>query len=72
MKKLQKHRLLLIHIAALVLILGLAVEFAEEIQEVKKSVYHAIRSERLLMRRMTRLRCIPLRTTEMSGFWNIL
>ena len=46
MKKQQKHRLLLIHIAALVLILGLAVEFAEEIQEVKKSVYHAIRSER--------------------------
>lgn len=42
MKILQKRKLLLIHIAALVLILGLAVEFAEEIQTVKKAVYYTL------------------------------
>ena len=45
MKFVQKHKIILIHIAALVLILGLSVQFAEEIHAAKKAVYNRIHSE---------------------------
>ena len=41
-KVLKKHKLLLLHIAALLLLAGLAVEFAEEIQTAKKAVYYML------------------------------
>ena len=45
MKFVKKHKIVLIHIAALVLILGLAVQFAEEIHTVKKAVYNRLHSD---------------------------
>lgn len=45
MKFVKKHKIVLIHIATLVLILGLAVQFAEEIHTVKKAVYNRLHSD---------------------------
>ncbi|MGM9659472.1 MAG: hypothetical protein ACI3WQ_02620 [Faecousia sp.] len=42
MKILKKYKLLLIHIVLLALLVGLAVEFAEEIQTAKRAVYYMI------------------------------
>lgn len=40
MKFLRKYKILLMHIALIILLLGLVVEFCEEIQTMKQAVYY--------------------------------
>ena len=44
MKTLKKHKLLLMHIVLLALLVGLTVEFAEEILTAKKAIYNMLHS----------------------------
>lgn len=42
MKFLRKYKILLMHIALIILLLGLVVEFCEEIQTMKQAVYYRL------------------------------